>query len=470
VLTDEQLIQRLRAALERESAGVVPPPGLLASIHEELRSSPAAERRRWRAPSRGLRPRLAHLAPVAALLVVVAVVAVFLGVRSRKPAGSAAAHGGFALVFRAEPTPPAAVVNPAAMARAVSLVRGRIAAVVPGAEATIAVTSAGTKIFVHAASQARISEQQLLSLVGTTARMVLYDWEANALTPSGEPVASLLLTQDPSALAISQGAGPPGPPGPPGSPGAGSMPLYRAVKLAAKQPTRASSTNARLGPEYFAFGAPGSSACARAYHGSQIVGQHCYLAGPQDNLSALHAAMPNGVSTSSNGVETLTVRQGWVVLQALPSGGFNQELPWSDPSAQYYVLRDRVALSGNEITNPQQSTDQSGSPNVTFGFTRAGGSAFQTVTAQVAHRGALVSGVGHALNQHFAVALDTQLLTVPLIDFKAYPDGIPGESGADIFGAFTRTSARQLAEELRLGPLPVHLTLLSINGRNAHSS
>jgi SecD/SecF fusion protein len=145
-------------------------------------------------------------------------------------------------------------------------------------------------------------------------------------------------------------------------------------------------------------------------------------------------------------------------------------VPWSNPSAQYYVLSDRVALDGNEITNPQQSTDQSGSPNVTFGFTRAGRNAFQTVTAQIAHRAELVSGLGQTLNQHFAFALDTQLLTVPVIDFKAYPNGISGEGGADITGGLTRTSARQLAAELRLGPLPVHLRLLSINGRNAHSS
>jgi preprotein translocase subunit SecD len=107
---------------------------------------------------------------------------------------------------------------------------------------------------------------------------------------------------------------------------------------------------------------------------------------------------------------------------------------------------------------------------VTFGFTRAGRNAYRTVTAQVAHRGALVSGSGQTLNQHFAVALDTQLLTVPLIEFRAFPNGISGESGAGIFGAFTRTSARQLAAELRLGPLPVNLRLLSINRRSAHSS
>ena len=81
----------------------------------------------------------------------------------------------------------------------------------------------------------------------------------------------------------------------------------------------------------------------------------------------------------------------------------------------------------------------------------------------------LLSGSGHPLDQHFAFALDTQLLTVPMIDFKAFPNGIPGETGADISGGFTRASARQLAEELRLGPLPVHLRLLTINGRAAHS-
>jgi preprotein translocase subunit SecD len=57
-----------------------------------------------------------------------------------------------------------------------------------------------------------------------------------------------------------------------------------------------------------------------------------------------------------------------------------------------------------------------------------------------------------------------------MIDFKAFPNGIPGQTGADIAGGFTRASARQLAEELRLGPLPVKLRLLTINGRTARSS
>ena len=406
------------------------------------------------------------------VLVVAAVMAVACGGGGKTPAGSGAGHRmvatGVLLTFGAVPTPQSPGIDSTVMQQAASVVRGRLDAVAPGAQ----VSTRGHELVVRVGGQVRTggaqtfpSVAEVVSLVGTTARLLLYDWEANALTPSGKPVASVLLTRDPSALAISQAAGSQAP----GSPGAASMPLYQAVKLAAKQPTQASSTNARLGPEYFAFGAPGSSACARAYHGSQIVGQHCYLAGPQDNLSALHAAMPTGVSTSSNGVQTLAVHQGWVVLQALPSDAFSQALPWSNPSAQYYVLRDRVALFGNEITNPQQSTAQTGQPFVTFGFTGAGRNAYKTVTAQVAHRGALVSGSGQTLNQHFAYALDTQLLSVQLIEFKVFPNGISGESGAGIFGAFTRTSARELAAELRLGPLPVNLRLLSINGRSAHS-
>jgi hypothetical protein len=310
------------------------------------------------------------------VLTAAAVMAVACGGSGKTRAGSGGGHrsvatAGVLLTYGAEPTLQAPGIDSTVMQQAASVVRGRLDAVAPGAQ----VSARGHQLIVRVGVQMRTvgtqtfpSVVEVVSLASAPARLLLYDWEANALAPSGKPVASVLLTRDPSALAISQGAGSQAP----GLPGAGSMPLYQAVKLAAKQPELVSGKNARVGPEYFAFGAPGSSACARAYHGSQIVGQHCYLAGPQDNLSDLQAAMPTGVSTSSNGVQTLAVPQGWVVLQAVPSAGFDQELAWSNPSAQYYVLRDRAALSGNEITNPRQSTDQEGQPDVTFGFTTEG--------------------------------------------------------------------------------------------------
>ena len=360
--------------------------------------------------------------------------------------------GGARLVYRVLPTPQSAVTG-STVAETLRILEKRAAQLgVPEDQ----IQTRGTHLIsvgLPHVQNTRRAEQ----LLGTTARLEFYDWEANALTPTGRTVASLLLTRDSTAMQISQGTAP----GPPGSPGVGSMPLYRAVRLAAKQPYSASKDNARPGPEYFAFGAPGSTACATAardQHTVPFVGQHCYLAGPADNLQDLYSSLPANVSKSE--AEVLTVRRGTVVLQAVP-GSFTDAPAWSDPTAQCFVLRDHVSIFGTDVTNPRQST-QSGQPYVTFGFTGKGSTEFQNVTAQIAHRGALVSGFGEQLNQHFAVALDTQLLTVPMIDSKTFPNGIPGNSGGAIAGPFTIQSARDLATELRPGPLPVNLKLIAV--------
>jgi SecD/SecF fusion protein len=361
--------------------------------------------------------------------------------------------GGVQLVYQGQPTPQTPVVTQAALARAVDTMRQRVDQL--GVSSPEIQTSGGNQITVGLPNVSNTHRAE--ELVGTTARLEFYDWEANALTPNGTPVAKLLQTQDPNAVQISQGSGSLSP----GSPGAGSMPLYTAVQLAAKQPKQVSKSNARRGPEYFMFGAPGSAACATAARdkgATPVVGAHCYLSGPESTLQDLSSALPAGVKASQG--QLLTVQQGWVVLQAVPSS-FGKTIAWGNPSAQFYVLRDHVALLGNDITNPQQSTDQAGSPDVTFGFTGTGAKEFQNVTSQIAHRGDLVSGLGQTVNQHFAVALDTQLVTVPFIDFKQNPDGIPGDNGADIQGGFTISSAQDLASQLRLGALPINLKLIS---------
>lgn len=133
--------------------------------------------------------------------------------------------------------------------------------------------------------------------------------------------------------------------------------------------------------------------------------------------------------------------------------------PPGAPGAKFYVLRGPPALSGSDVTDPKPRSDPStGTVLVTFDFTASGRRAFQRVTAKVARRGSLVSVPGETLNQHFAIALDNRLITVPFIDFKQYPDGINGDQGADIAGDLTSRSARNLAILLRYGPLPVNLT------------
>ncbi len=370
--------------------------------------------------------------------------------------------GGVQLVYQGEPTAQTPTVTQDALSRAVDIMRQRVDQL--GVAEPEIQTSGGNQISVGLPNVSNTT--RAVQQVGTTARLEFYDWEANALTPNGKTVASQLQVQDPTATQISRGTGSAAP----GNPGAGSLPLYQAVKLASAQPTSVSRDNARDGKEYYLFGAPGSAACAtvaRDQHTVPVVGQRCLLlTQPVDETSTNQQQITQDIASSllpgvkaSQG-QQLVVPQGTVVLLAAPATA-GQQRNFNSPNAQFYVLKDNVSLFGNDITNPQQSTDQSGNPDVTFGFNSAGANKFQHVTGAIARRGELVSTFGQALNQHFAVALDNRLITVPSIDFKLYPDGITGGNGADITGGFTIQSAQDLATELRLGALPIKLKLIS---------
>jgi preprotein translocase subunit SecD len=151
-------------------------------------------------------------------------------------------------------------------------------------------------------------------------------------------------------------------------------------------------------------------------------------------------------------------RPGSVIVQAVApvatlgagTGGRN---------ARFFVVANLVpGLSGQDLTHPKAIANSAvGTPDISFGFTAAGAVAFRSLTRSVAHRGELVSSPGETLDQHFAIAIDGRLISVPYIDFKQYPDGIAPTNGADIAGGFTLQSARDLATILRYGPLPVEL-------------
>jgi SecD/SecF fusion protein len=401
------------------------------------------------------------LVPAVGVLVVALVVGVFLGLRGSGPTSTtpshssvAPSHGSVELVYLAEPTPQSPTVTRGALDRTVQTMQARLRALGIGpTHVSVSGPNGITVILPNVRSTAEAERE-----VGTTAQLSFYDWEANVLTSNGKTVASQLQSQDPTALTISQGAGGNSAPG---NPGSGSMGLYQAVELAAKQRGWLSSANSRIGPQYWMFGAPGSAACAaaaRAQGVAPVAGQHCLLSGPDDNLTDLRSGLPSGVSASE--VQILSVPGGWVVLQAIPAN-FSHPTPIGAPNAQFFVLKDNIALRGSDITNPQQTKDpNTGAPDVTFGFSSKGKKAFQNVTAQIARRGSLVSRLGQSLNQHFAVTLDNQLITVPFIDYKQYPDGINGDNGGDISGSFTTTSAQDLANELRLGAAPLNLKLI----------
>ncbi len=430
-------------------------------LRRVLADSPAPHRSRPRPGiGSGRRRALGLLAPVVSVAVVVLVAAVVLRTGGTATTG-ASPSGGPHITLSVLGTPQTPRITTAAMSREVALLRRRLASLGHG----YTVSRAGADGIIVTGPKAAMSRDQnrIIGLVTQRAQLRFYDWEANVLTPNGKTAASQLAAQVPAALSVSQG------PGGAGAPGPGSMPLYDAVTLAARQPSRLSGVTPRTGPQYFMFGAPGSSACAAAfrYWGATrpTPGVHCLLAGPLElgpgdrrrATDALAAQLPPGVTASEG--QVIGVPEGTVVVQAeqlhpgAPVSGVS-------PAARFFVLRDDAALTGADITNPQASIDQSGSHDITFSFTAKGRSAFQRVTATVTRRGRDVSRGSATFNQHFAVALDDQLITVPEIDFRVYPDGIIGGGGADITGALTAQSAKDMATELRYGPLPLNVRVV----------
>ena len=191
--------------------------------------------------------------------------------------------------------------------------------------------------------------------VGTTAQLAFYDWEANVLTPNGKTVASQLQAQDPTAThdqpgsrrerrargsRVGEHGALPGGPARLEAAGVGQLGqlAHRAAVLrcsgrpGARRARRRRGEQARCPP-------PASTACSH---------------GPDDNLNDLQAGLPQGVTASEG--RSSPSRAAWVVLQATPAN-FSHPTPIGDPSAQFFVLKDNIALRGNNITNPQQSTD-----------------------------------------------------------------------------------------------------------------
>jgi preprotein translocase subunit SecD len=178
----------------------------------------------------------------------------------------------------------------------------------------------------------------------------------------------------------------------------------------------------------------------------------------QGSGSAAPGASGAGALSRGQALALASKHPGSVVLQAVAPGG-TLGVSSTGPSDGFYVLRNVPGLSGQDIVHPKASTDpNAGQPEVSFGFTPNGAAAFKALTRRLAERGDRVSGVGDTLYQHFAIALDRRLISVPYIDFKVYPDGITPQSGADISGGFTTGFVKDVATILRYGPLPVHLT------------
>jgi SecD/SecF fusion protein len=264
--------------------------------------------------------------------------------------------------------------------------------------------------------------------VGTTAQMWFYDWEGSVLGKDCKPHPD-----DPNVTGATQAGA-----------GVGAQSLFDAVTRGAK--------------------------CPRTDTGTESSGDKLYLvdqkakkvlAGPEENQTDLRRdAATKKIPFNTD--QIVTVPQGVVLVRA------EQADAKAKPQNLWYVLKDDPVLNGTKIKNPEQGFDngagESGAPNVTFDFTGGGAGIWEKFTKKLSQRGqdlSLTLGGGDSANQHFAIALDNELISVPQIDYRQYPNGIDPSGGSRISGGFTIETAQRLANLLKTGALPIKLQLIS---------
>jgi SecD/SecF fusion protein len=389
-------------------------------------------------------------------------------------------RGGVELVYEGRPTPQVPTVTAQAIDDAIETIRKRTDAL------------GVSEPEIQRAGQNQISiglpdvdnADRAIAQVGTTAQLQFYDWEENI-----------------------RGQGP-------DAPYAGKTALYDAVEVAAKEKPTATETD--LPPDgasdeieqrfdgdkkkireyydrrndshagrYYLFDADKElitgpdSTCAELLSDYEGV-----KSGPKRKQSEIPknskcreelAAIPigkggGGTAVTESGAtpksgppagsEVLEVPRGIVVIEA--DRAENQPADVHN----YFVLEDDSELSGSDIKNPEQSTDQrTNEPIVTMEFTDKGRKAFATVTKRLAQRGSEIivppGGDRNQTLQRFAITLDDQIVSLATIDYRENPEGIDGRTGAQINGIGSITDTQDLAESLRIGALPIELKLVS---------
>ena len=356
--------------------------------------------------------------------------------------------GGVELIYQGKPTAQSKV-DAESLNRAIDIMRKRVDQL--GVAQPEIQRSGADEIDVALPNVSNASRAQ--EQVGKTAQLFFYDWEPNVIGADGKPA--------PTEPTVTGGA----------SAGAVQFGLveYQAVLRAAKRPAILRATDTTLAPGCTPQQAGGciygSWYLLDTKHEKMLCSGGKAICAPEETEQNLYADKykpPAGAK-----VEAVRVNPGTMVVQARPEESAAGKVTQASPNS-WYVLNDSPVLTGADVRNPQQGFEEggggSGAPNVTFGFSSRGQSVFQRVTKEIARRGqeAQLPGVGkEAAQQHFAVVLDGQLITVPSIDYTRYPEGIDPTNGSEISGGFTITSAQNLASELQSGSLPIKLSLIS---------
>ena len=203
------------------------------------------------------------------------------------------------------------------------------------------------------------------------------------------------------------------------------------------------------------------------------------VAGPvasKDLLPTLAEAEKKQKRQIKGPLQTLRVPQNTIVVscdyQSDPSNCLSTQ-QITTPKV-FYLLKHREGpgvtdpvpeMTGSDLKLSGTRADidpQTSGPVVLMQFTGKGKKIFHEITRREAQRGALACQGANSQDdiircaQHFAIVLDNQIQSVPYIDFRRNPDGIPGDNGAQIdMGSGSLGDAKRLALVLQTGALPV---------------
>ncbi len=367
-------------------------------------------------------------------LIILAVVVVLLGVSAwvltAKPTVLGLdLRGGTELVYQGRPTPQVPEVTPEDIDRAIEIIRERVDSLGVSEPEISRVGRDQIEIGLPNVSNAKRAADS----VGTTAQLLLYDFEPNVIPPKKG-------IQDPGARPYNR--------------------LYDAVLAASKQPEVSEEQCVKQkctasGNTYYLFDA----------NTLAPIGE------PSETQKDLYENLPPG--TTKADTKVLAVPRGTVVLEDKPDDDPTTSTDESTGPSQFFVLHDKPGLTGDQITDPKPGTDQFNQPTVDFNFTDAGREAFASVTQAIAQRGAedcfaatgspcggIPSNQADQFSGSFAIVLDGELISRPIINFVDNPNGIDGRTGAQISGVSAQ-EAQDLAEVLKIGALPIKLALIS---------
>ncbi len=375
--------------------------------------------------------------------------------------------GGIELVYQGQPTPQVPTVTPQALDDALETIRKRTDAL--GVSEPEIQRSGRDQISIGLPDVQ--NAERAIAQVGSTAQLQFYDWEPNVL-----------------------GKGP-------NLPYVGSKALYDAVEVAAKQKPKAeradvppgsdespakadkendSSASDRyylFGPDRYPIGNDGEPLREGAYEPSTtcdaLLADYDPAGGEPNEYAKDTECLPQldelGSAGPPPGSRVFKVPRGIAVVEDEPAPNQSERIH------RFFVIEDDSELNGKEVKNPEQAFDpNTNEPLVNMEFTDPGREAFAAVTKRIADRGrdcetlaavdpGCVSGGPEPDRyfQRFAITLDNQIVSLATIDYQENPDGIDGRNGASIQNIGDIGQAQDLAENLRIGALPIDLKLIS---------